>query len=104
MFSHTQLLQRFETAMVLQGFAPQLAKALEVSMERVFVQDKIVVELAQQCLFGLGYGRPVDQGQLFKTLQFISQAGGVNGPVECLVPQDAGGSGVQAVEKQTAGR
>ena len=99
MLGHTRLLQGFEAAVVFQGFAAPLAKTLEVVMERVFVLHKVVIELAQQCLLGLGHGRPVDQGQLFKPVEFVFKTGGVNGPVQGFLSQDAGGSGVQAVEK-----
>ena len=64
-------LQGLEAAVVLQCFAADVAKALEITEQwRVFV-DEVFVELAQQRLLGVGRRRPVDQRQLLKALKFV---------------------------------
>jgi len=100
----TRGLDRFETAVVLQGFTARLAETEEVGVLRVLTVAEVVVQGTQQAVFGLGCGGPVDQGVLFEGVQLVGQTAGLDGIAHLALTQDAAGRCVQAIEKQTARR
>ena len=97
-------LNGFKATVVFQCFARRVAKAAEVSVQRVFALDKAFVQRLQQAVLGFGRDRPVDQRLLFQMLEFGSEPGGVNRRAHRAFAKDRAGRCVQAVEEQTAGR
>lgn len=100
----TLRLHCFEAAVVFQGLAAGLAEALEVGMLRMCAVAEVFIQRTQQALLGLGGGGPVDQRELLQIPQFVGQADGLDSVAHFTFAKDAGGRGVQAVEKQAAGR
>src|SRR5690606_14659876 len=69
-------MQRFEAAVVLQRLPTSGSETVEIRLLRIATFAEVLEQLAQQSLPGLADGRPVDQLQLFQSLQFFSQAAG----------------------------
>lgn len=103
-FGVTQMMvQRLETAMVLQRFAGIGAKTVEIGLLRVLALAEVVEQLAQQALTRLRHGRPVDQVQSLEALQLLAESARLDGLTHRPFAENGARRCVQHVVKQAAG-
>ncbi len=99
-----RFLYGFEAAVVFQCLTGRVAETAEIGMQRVFALDEALIQGLQQTMLGFGGHGPVNQRLFFQMLQFGSEAGGVYRGTPRALAENSARRGVEAVEKQPAGR